>query len=66
MTRIMSKPREPFLHRRVRLVHRDETLWVLDKPPGVLSHPNPPRLEDPQAVVRAPYDFEREAYRVRD
>ena len=33
------------LHPRVRVIHQDETLWVLDKPPGVLSHPNPPEEE---------------------
>jgi tRNA pseudouridine65 synthase len=58
----MSGKAESFLHPRVREVFRDETLLVLDKPPGVLSHPNPPEEESRGALVRAPYDFEREAY----
>ena len=53
-----------FLHPAVREIHRDGTLWVLDKPAGVLSHPNPPGTRAPNALVRGPYDFERELYRV--
>jgi tRNA pseudouridine65 synthase len=53
------------LHPRVREIHRDDVLWVLDKPPGVISHPNPPEEESRAALVRAPYDFEREVYWVR-
>ena len=30
------------IHPRLREVYGDETLCVLDKPAGVLSHPNPP------------------------
>ena len=56
-----GKEKSP-LHPRVRVIHQDDTLWVLDKPPGVLSHPNPPEEESKSALVRAPYDFEREAY----
>jgi 23S rRNA pseudouridine955/2504/2580 synthase len=58
----MARKEKSLLHPRVRVIHQDETLWVLDKPPGVLSHPNPPEEESKSALVRAPYDFEREAY----
>jgi len=51
-----------FLHPRVREIYRDRVLWVLDKPPGVLSHPNPPREESKATVVRGPYVFQREVY----
>jgi RluA family pseudouridine synthase len=58
----MAKARDSVLHPRVREIYRDEVLWVLDKPPGVLSHPNPPATESASALVRATYDFDREAY----
>jgi len=54
-----------FLGRGVREVHRDEALWVLDKAPGVLSHPNPPATSSPAALLKGDYDFERECYRLR-
>ncbi len=54
------------LHSRVREIYRDDTLWVLDKPPGVISHPNPPAEVASNALVRSPYDFDREAYWVQD
>lgn len=53
-----------FLHPAVREIHRDGTLWVLDKPSGIVSHPNPPGTRASNALVRAPFDFERELYRV--
>lgn len=52
------------LHPAAREIHRDQTLWVVDKPAGVLSHPNPPTGQAPNTILRAPYDFERELYRV--
>jgi len=54
-----------FLGRGVREVHRDDALWVLDKPSGVLSHPNPPAKSSPSALLKGEYDFEREYYRLR-
>ncbi len=60
-----SKP-PSVLHSRVREIYRDETLWILDKPPGVISHPNPPAAQAPNALVRSAYDFDREAYWVED
>jgi len=51
-----------WIHPGVREVFRDDTLWVLDKPAGVLSHPNPPSDEASNALLRAPYDFERETF----
>ena len=52
-----------WLHPRAREVHRDAVLWVLDKPAGILSHPNPPGVRVPNALFRGAYDFERELYR---
>ena len=59
-------PEPSVLHPRVREIHRDDVLWVLDKPPGVLSHPNPPADSSPSALLRVPYDIEREVYWVPD
>jgi RluA family pseudouridine synthase len=53
------------LGRGVREVWRDDDLWVLDKPPGVLSHPNPPATSAANSLLRADYDFDRELYRAR-
>jgi RluA family pseudouridine synthase len=55
-----------FLGRGVREIFRDDVLWVLDKPPGVLSHPNPPAKSSPSALLAGEYDFDRECYRLRD
>jgi RluA family pseudouridine synthase len=49
-------------HPAVREVFRDDVLWVLDKPAGVLSHPNPPTLKAPNALLRGTYDFKEESY----
>lgn len=49
-------------HPAAREVYRDDVLWVLDKPSGILSHPNPPAAETANALIRGRYDFEREAY----
>lgn len=54
-----------FKHPCAREVFRDEALLVLDKPAGVLSHPNPPRSGAPGALFRAPYDFKEESYSLR-
>lgn len=54
-----------FLGRGVREVHRDADLWVLDKPSGLLSHPNPPAKSAPNALLKGEYDFERECYRLK-
>jgi RluA family pseudouridine synthase len=51
-------------HPGVREVYRDEVLWALDKPSGVLSHPNPPNGKAQNALLRGVYDFERELYRL--
>jgi 23S rRNA pseudouridine955/2504/2580 synthase len=55
---------DPYLHPKVRRVFFDGSLLVLDKPAGVLSHPNPPGREAANALLRAPYDSERELYRL--
>lgn len=51
-------------HQKVREIFRDDTLWILDKPGGVLSHPNLPAERASNALIRGVYDFERELYRV--
>jgi len=53
------------LGRDVRELWRDEDVWVLDKPPGVLSHPNPPAKRSANALIDGEYDYDRELYRVR-
>jgi RluA family pseudouridine synthase len=64
MTREGCHDLKHWLHPGVREIHRDDALWALDKPGGVLSHPNPPSTEVPNALIRAPYDFGRELYRL--
>lgn len=53
------------LGRGVRELWRDDDVWVLDKPPGVLSHPNPPAKRSANALIDAEYDYDRELYRAR-
>jgi RluA family pseudouridine synthase len=53
------------LGRGVREVWRDEDVWVLDKPAGVLSHPNPPAKRAANTLIDAEYDYDRELYRAR-
>jgi tRNA pseudouridine65 synthase len=53
------------LGRGVCEVWRDEDLWILDKPAGVLSHPNPPAKRAANALIDAEYDYQRELYRAR-
>jgi RluA family pseudouridine synthase len=60
-----AEPLESWLHRGVREVHRDEALWVLDKPAGILTHPNPPATQAANALLCGEYDPERELYRLR-
>jgi 23S rRNA pseudouridine955/2504/2580 synthase len=50
------------VHPTVRQVYCDETLLVLDKPAGILSHPNPPARQAANALLRCEYDFEAEAF----
>ncbi len=62
-----SRPEALFdLHPRVREVSRVGDLWVLDKPPRVLSHPNPPARVARNAILRVQYDIKREAYSAGD
>ncbi|MBN1443833.1 MAG: RluA family pseudouridine synthase [Planctomycetes bacterium] len=53
------------LHPGVVEVFRDAVLWLLDKPAGVLSHPNRSGSAA-NALLRAPYDFSRELYRAEE
>ncbi len=52
------------LHGGVREVYRDEAIWVLDKPSGVLSHPNHPGRKASNALLKGEFDFEDESYRI--
>lgn len=52
-------------HTSVREVYRDQILWALDKPAGILTHPNPPSRSAPNALFRGDYDFEQEAYQLK-
>lgn len=52
---------EKVLHPGVREVYRDDVLWVLDKPAGILSHPNSPSRA-PNALFRAPYEVRDECF----
>jgi tRNA pseudouridine65 synthase len=45
----------------VVLKHHPAGLFALEKPPGVLSHPNAPEDAD-RSLLRAPYDNARECY----
>lgn len=60
----MAVDRATCLGRGVREIWRDDELWALDKPAGVLSHPNPPSRSGPDTLLRGEYDFERELYRL--
>jgi RluA family pseudouridine synthase len=50
------------LHRSAREVHRDEWIWVIDKPAGVLSHPNQPTRKASNALLKGEFNFEDESY----
>ncbi len=54
------------LHGSVGEVHRDDALWVLDKPAGILSHPNPPSVKSSSALFRGEYDHDAECYVIRE
>ena len=49
-------------HYKVEEVFCGSGLWVLNKPAGVLSHPNPPAREARNAILQTRYDFGDEAY----
>ncbi len=52
------------LGRGVRVVATHPAgLIAFEKPAGLMAHPNQP-AEEKQALVRAPYDLERECYRI--
>jgi len=50
------------LHGSVREVYRDDWIWVLDKPAGVLSQPNQPTRKASNALLKGEFDFEDESY----
>ena len=45
-------------------VYRDDNLWVLEKPAGVLSHPNPPMRKAPNALLSGVYNLKHESYQM--
>jgi len=53
-------------HGRVEEVYHGDDLWVLNKPAGVLSHPNPPSEMDRAAVLPLSYDSKLEAFCLKD
>jgi RluA family pseudouridine synthase len=59
-TRSVQGPTLP--HGRAEEIYHSEDLWVLNKPAGVLSHPNPPARSDRAAVLPLPYDRNLEAF----
>jgi RluA family pseudouridine synthase len=46
----------------VEEVSREGALWVLEKPAGVLSHPNPPERRAKNALLQGVYDLRHESY----
>ncbi|MCC7459713.1 MAG: RluA family pseudouridine synthase [Proteobacteria bacterium] len=55
-------PEIPF-HNKVEILYEDERFIVIDKPTGLLSHPNQ-KNEIHESVVQAEYDFKYECYRI--
>jgi len=53
------------LHGSAREVYRDEWIWVIDKPAGVLSQPNQPTRKASNTLIKGEFDFEDESYRAR-
>lgn len=53
-------------HGKVAEVYCGEGIWVLNKPAGVLSHPNPPARLARNAILQEAYDNRLEAYGVTD
>jgi RluA family pseudouridine synthase len=51
-------------HSGAEEVYRDDDLWVLEKPAGVLSHPNPPIRKAPNAVLSGVYNLKHESYQM--
>ena len=51
-------------HPDVREIYNDETLWVLSKSVGVLTHPNPPERRDDKALLRGVYNFRDQCYQL--
>lgn len=50
-------------HTSVKLIKASKGILAIDKPCGVLSHPNATD-KFKQSVVQAPYNFEKEAYKI--
>lgn len=52
-------------HSSVKLIKISNGILGIDKPCGLLSHPNTPD-KFKQSVIQAPYCFEKEAYKIND
>lgn len=52
-------------HKKVKVLQRfsDIGLWAIEKPIGVLSHPNPMKFNEP-SILNAPYNIKTESYSV--
>ena len=52
------------LHSSVHEVFRDDAIWVLDKPAGVLTHPNQPAKKASNTLLKGEFDYSDECYRL--
>lgn len=53
----------PF-HSKINVLFENERFFVIDKPNGILSHPNEKLDKMETAVIHAPYDFQGEFFRI--
>lgn len=56
----MQAKKIPF-HQKSKILFENDEIFVLEKPVGVLSHPNSDR-ESSASIVRAPYDIKTESF----
>ncbi len=56
----------PGLHSSVNEVFRDKAIWVLDKPSGVLTHPNQPSKKASNTLLKGEFDYTDECYHLNE
>jgi RluA family pseudouridine synthase len=54
------------IHSKANILFEDENFLVLDKPAGVLSHPNPEDGQTKTSIIMAGYDFNGEFYKLEN
>ena len=54
------------LHSSVNEVFRDKAIWVLDKPSGVLTHPNQPAKKSSNTLLKGEFDYTEECYHLKE